>query len=229
MFAMRLGLAALVGFGLLSAHDLVTTKLTWSREVSRVFYRRCVSCHRSGGVAFPLTVYTEVRPWARAISEQVLSRQMPPWNAVKGFGDFRNDHGLSQEEITVIGEWVEGGAPEGDGADMPALPPIAPNGKPVGGRRELVSGSRIFARAAELIGIQPGRAAEMRVVLREVDGTLLPLLWHKQFGKTFQPEVYEMKTPQLLRAGSRIEIWPENADATLILRSPPVKAKRQVR
>ncbi len=64
----------------------------------------------------PLTTYAEVRPWATAIKHEVLTRRMPPWGAVKGFGAFRNDASLSLPEIAVISSWVEGGAPEGDSA-----------------------------------------------------------------------------------------------------------------
>ena len=45
--------------------------------------------------------YKEARPWAEAIKEQVLNRRMPPWNAVKGFGEFKNDHGLAQEDLEI--------------------------------------------------------------------------------------------------------------------------------
>ena len=50
---------------------------------------------------------------------------MPPWGAVKGFGDFRDDPSLTQDEITRIAEWVEGGAPEGDPIYLPPSPKIA--------------------------------------------------------------------------------------------------------
>ena len=39
---------------------------------------------------------------------------MPPWDAVKGFGQFRDDPSLSQAEIDLLVAWVEGGAPEGN-------------------------------------------------------------------------------------------------------------------
>ena len=41
----------------LSAHDIITTKITWSREVSRIVYARCLNCHREGGPAFSLATY----------------------------------------------------------------------------------------------------------------------------------------------------------------------------
>ena len=47
---------------------------------------------------------------------------MPPWGAVKGFGDFRNDVALTPEQIELIVSWVSGGAPEGDAKDLPPPP-----------------------------------------------------------------------------------------------------------
>ncbi len=109
----------------LSAHDPITTKLTWAKEISRLFAARCIGCHRQDGPApFPISSYEQARPWAVAIREEVLARRMPPWNAVRGFGRFSPDPSLSQEEIRLIVDWVNGGAPEGDPRLLdPAIPP----------------------------------------------------------------------------------------------------------
>src|SRR5215204_4019593 len=120
---MRLLLLGLAGTGFLFAHDPVSTKLTWTQEISRIVHKRCVSCHREGRPApMSLLTYENARPWAKAIKEEVLNRSMPPWGAVKGFGDFRDDPSLTQDEINRIAEWVEGGAPEGDPAYSPKTP-----------------------------------------------------------------------------------------------------------
>ena len=68
-----------------------------------------------------LTSYQEARPWARAIKDKVVSREMPPWHADPRFGRFKNVRNLSQEQIDTIVAWADGGAPEGTGA-APALP-----------------------------------------------------------------------------------------------------------
>jgi len=78
------------------AHN-VGNAITWNREISRIFYQRCASCHHEGGTSFPLMRYTDVQPRAVAIKQAVLSRRMPPWGAVKGYGDFRNDQGLPKK------------------------------------------------------------------------------------------------------------------------------------
>ncbi len=69
-------------------HDFVTTSITWNREISRIFFDRCASCHNEKGTAFSMMTYAEARPWAVAIKEEVLSRRMPPWGAVKGLASF---------------------------------------------------------------------------------------------------------------------------------------------
>src|SRR5215213_7387033 len=94
------------------AHDVITTSVTFSRDIVRIFHERCASCHRPGGSTFSLMTYAESRPWAVAIKEEVLRRRMPPWGAVKGFGDFRNDQSLSAEQLERIVSWVDGGVPE---------------------------------------------------------------------------------------------------------------------
>ena len=53
--------------------------------------------------------YEQARPWAKAIRDEVLARRMPPWGAVKGYGEFQGDRSLTQDEMNRIAEWVEGG------------------------------------------------------------------------------------------------------------------------
>src|SRR5215472_1823914 len=105
---------------ILPAHDIITTPVTWNREISRIFYSRCVACHRDGGSAFSLMEYRETFPWRTAIKEEILERRMPPWGAVKGFGDFRNDQALTPEQLELVTSWSQGGSPEGEAKDLPA-------------------------------------------------------------------------------------------------------------
>jgi len=95
------------------AHDRITTRVTWDREIAPIFDARCLDCHRPGGRStIPLTNYQQARPWAVAIKEEVLTRRMPKWNAARGYGDFANDPSLSPFEIALVTAWVDGGAPE---------------------------------------------------------------------------------------------------------------------
>lgn len=95
-------------------------KITYSKEIARIFQNRCVECHRSGDIApFALSSYKEASGWAAMIAEVVEDGRMPPWHASPKHGKFRNDRRLSEEEKKTIQQWVADGAPEGDPKDLP--------------------------------------------------------------------------------------------------------------
>lgn len=189
------------------AHDPVTTRLTWSAEISRIVHKRCTGCHHDGGsTPMSLMDFEDASPWAKAIRDEVIARRMPPWGAVKGFGEFRDDISLTEEEITRIAEWVEGGAPEGDRSHLPASLPAAPNASPV------PSGVRMRAttlpKPATLLGIHPlADVASAKVTAVEPDGTVRPLIWllnyRSKWNRTF---VY--REPIRLPAGTKIVASP---------------------
>jgi mono/diheme cytochrome c family protein len=130
-FTLRCALfLAVAAFGLcLPAGSSVAnpaTDVTFSKDVAPIIQKNCMGCHRPGEVApMSFTNYKEVRPWARAIREQVVSREMPPWFADPKHGEFSNDPRLSQKEIETIAAWVEGGAKEGDPKQTPPNPKFA--------------------------------------------------------------------------------------------------------
>jgi hypothetical protein len=96
---------------------------TFAHDVAPIFYAKCVSCHRAGEVApMPLMTFEQARPWARAIKEKVLLKQMPPWFADSKPGAFTNDPRLTATEIATISRWVDAGAPAGEAKDMPKPP-----------------------------------------------------------------------------------------------------------
>src|SRR6266850_1902600 len=51
------------------------------------------------------TFYKDVRPWAKAIREAVLTKKMPPWFADAHYGKFANDRSLAQDEIDTLVSW----------------------------------------------------------------------------------------------------------------------------
>lgn len=97
--------------------------VTFTRDVAPVLYKRCAACHHANDIApMSLLTYEEARPWAKAIREAVLSRQMPPWQADPHYGNFSNDRRLTETEIATMKTWVDEGAPEGDAKDLAAAP-----------------------------------------------------------------------------------------------------------
>lgn len=194
------------------AHEPITTKLTWTQEISRIVYRRCVSCHREGGRApMSLVTYDEARPWAKAIRDEVLGRRMPPWGAMKGFGKFRDDPSLSDVEITWLVEWVEGGAPKGEDLFLPPAPPAPPDPGPQPRAKPLaVRNSLTLTQPVIAIGIEPLELAEgdsLRVVAQQPDGSIEPLLWVPRYRRE-QHRAYYFDKPVKLPRGAVVRAGP---------------------
>ena len=109
------GFALAIAMGAAPASAAENTP-TFNAEVGQLLLDNCASCHRPNQIApMSLLSYKDVRPWARAIKSKVVSREMPPWFADQQFGEFSNDVSLSDDEISTIVAWVDGGAPEGAG------------------------------------------------------------------------------------------------------------------
>jgi hypothetical protein len=101
--------------------DAGKTTVTFARHVAPILQKRCEECHRQGGMApMSLATYEEARPWARAIKEKVVKREMPPFHATGAVGRYHNDPRLTDAEIATITNWVDGGVPKGDPKDLPA-------------------------------------------------------------------------------------------------------------
>jgi len=103
--------------------------VTFSKDIAPIFEKNCQSCHHAGTSApMSLMTWQDARPWARAIKQRVLQRDMPPWHLDRtvGIRHYKNDRSLSDEEIATISRWVDGGAQEGYPGDMPAPKVFAP-------------------------------------------------------------------------------------------------------
>jgi hypothetical protein len=98
-------------------------QVTFAKDVAPILQRSCQNCHRPGNIGpMSLLTYQEVRPWARAIKQQIVQRNMPPWyiDRAVGIQSFKNDPSLSDQEIATISRWVDAGAPLGNAAELPA-------------------------------------------------------------------------------------------------------------
>ena len=218
----------------IGAHDIITTKITWSKEMSRLIYKRCATCHHDGGSAFSLMTYEVARPWAKAIKEETLERRMPPWQAVKGFGEFKNDRGLTQEELEVISDWVEGGAPEGDPKFVPPAPKPAEwldPASPAGASEIDIANSSKIETAVRVQAIRPKnlkKGATVQVLAMHPDGTFAPLVWIYQFDPDFA-RTYYFKSPVTLPAGTEIRMSPGDGGGFSLFASPDARPSQKTR
>ncbi len=96
---------------------------TYARDVSRIYQAKCQICHRDGDVApFSLNNYDDASAHALDTRRTIMNGTMPPWKPVAGFGEFRDNYSLTDDEKQTILSWIDNGADPGDPADLPDPP-----------------------------------------------------------------------------------------------------------
>ena len=59
---------------------------TFAKDIAPIL-KNCQNCHQSGAIGpMPLTTFEEVRPWARAIKQKVVTGEMPPYRYDRDVG-----------------------------------------------------------------------------------------------------------------------------------------------
>jgi hypothetical protein len=212
----------------LNAHN-VGNAITWNREISRIIYQRCASCHHEGSSAFSLIRYQDVQPRAVEIKEAVLSRRMPPWGAVKGFRDFRNDQGLSQLELELITDWVDSDTPKGNNSNtLPKEPNFAkPSAFKIPKGGITVRGDLTLTNEFIVDGIFPervGAGISTKIVALLPDGYSEPLLWLYEYNDGYK-HPFLFREPVNLPPGTVIRGVPPDAQIVLI---PGKKSKTSI-
>ena len=179
-------------------------------------------------------------PWARAIKEEVLERRMPPSQAVKGFGQFEHDYGLTQHEVDQIVAWVDGGTPKGDDKDLPPdrvqtandnsrlkgsqIITMGPTAQTAAGSEHYRFESSVrISSHAQAIAIRPllfPFAESLEVTAYRPDGTTEVLAWAKNYRYDWQPTYY-FKEPVRLPKGTRVKAvaYVNNTKSSFPLRS----------
>ena len=197
------------------AHDRITTKVSWDREISPIFQARCAECHAPGGRStIPLTTYQQARPWAASIKEEVLTRRMPKWNAARGYGDFANDPSLSPFEIALVAAWVDGGAPErndkGTNATSDSIGAVSFAGGTYAAPRPAATRTATLPCkdqpvVGRLLAVNPhlekGRSSG--IAARLPDGRHEIIAWIRNYDPDY-PTTYWLRRPLVLPRGSRL-------------------------
>ena len=110
-----------------------TSGPTYYQDVAPLLVDRCGACHVSGGIA-PFSVHdaAEASAWAAASLNAVESGSMPPFFArttdeCSPAAPFLDDPTLSDDEVELLRDWVDAGAPEGDATTAVAVADKAPD------------------------------------------------------------------------------------------------------
>ncbi len=100
-------------------------EVTFNRDVMPILQAKCQECHQPNSIApMSLLTYRDAYRYAKRIRAKVSNRIMPPWHIDRtvGIQKFKNDRGLTDDEIETVVAWIDGGRIEGDPADLP--PPV---------------------------------------------------------------------------------------------------------
>lgn len=111
------------------------SKISYANTIAPLIESKCVDCHQQGGIApFAFDSYEKVKQFSGMIREAVRTDRMPPWDPDPMVGKFKDDKSLSGDQIKTLVNWIEAGAPRGEGADKLAtvkhVAPDWPLGKP---------------------------------------------------------------------------------------------------
>ena len=132
---------------------------------------------------------------------------MPPWGAVKGFGNFKPDESLGQEDIMTIAAWVIGGAPKGDATLLPRPNTPSITTKEAGGRSLTARTKLLLDVAVRAVAIRPEPSqpvASARIVATLPNGRVEPLVWLYQFDPKWQ-RTFVFREPLDLPKGTLVE------------------------
>lgn len=150
------------------AHETLTTTVLFDREIVRIISKHCVMCHTEGGPSFPLGTYEQSWLQRRPIRADVISRHMPPWSAVPGYGEFLNDNNLTLRETQFIVSWVEGLGPRNSGTVFSNVAGAAPSAKEVRASADFAHwplGEPSLKRQLPSTTIEPKQAPFMRKIV----------------------------------------------------------------
>lgn len=93
-------------------------EISYTNEIAPILEAKCVSCHQEGSIApFAMDRYEVVKGFAPMIREAVRTDRMPPWDADAHVGTFKDDASLTEEQTRTLINWIEAGAPRGEGED----------------------------------------------------------------------------------------------------------------
>lgn len=97
--------------------------VTFNKDVAPILYEHCGACHHRGGAApFDLLTFNDAKKRARQLADVTQRRVMPPWLPNPRVVHFIGERQLSAQQIGLIRQWADEGAPEGMPGDLPVPP-----------------------------------------------------------------------------------------------------------
>jgi hypothetical protein len=131
---------------------------------------------------------------------------MPPWGAVKGFGDFRNDQALTAEQIELITDWIQDDTPKGNNPRMLPPPPKFTDAAVVQTPADAIRVADTLTLKTPLVldGLLPERSAGgTKIVAVRPNGRVEPLLWLYEYDDKHR-HPFLLRKPLTLEPGTII-------------------------
>jgi hypothetical protein len=98
---------------------VATAKVTFAEHIAPIIHQNCTKCHIEGEAGpFNLVTYQDVSRRAKLIKYIVKERIMPPWPADASYSHFADEMVLTDEQIALVGRWVDEGMLPGDTASL---------------------------------------------------------------------------------------------------------------
>ncbi len=123
---------------------------SWHEDIAPLVHGHCRPCHDSSTAlsGIDLLDYESASAWSSLMSMSAQAGTMPPWGAADTEScapphAWADDPRLSEEQLAMLAEWAEAGAPQGDPALAAPLPDPIDAGLP-GANLELVAGSWVL-------------------------------------------------------------------------------------
>jgi hypothetical protein len=116
-----LGCLALVVSASASASASALAAPDYYSDIRPVMVDKCLACHSSEGVSFPMEDAEAAFPLAPAIAAAVAARRMPPWLAEPGHQRYVDDESLDAAHMQLFADWAAAGFPKGEPRPDPVV------------------------------------------------------------------------------------------------------------
>lgn len=90
----------------------------YAETIGPLLTEKCANCHRPGGIGtWAMTSHAAVVTKTQLMRENLLEGLMPPWHADPAHQSFANDFSLTPAQQATLVDWLDAGAPRGEGSD----------------------------------------------------------------------------------------------------------------
>jgi hypothetical protein len=104
-------------------------RATYNKDIAPLVQDHCIGCHAAGGIAgIDLSSYAGAKLNAPLMKAVTSTRGMPPYlvDPSGTCGTFTPDGHLTDEQVALVSQWVDAGAPEGPGTSAVTPPQASP-------------------------------------------------------------------------------------------------------